>query len=76
MIFVGHLTIHIGSDTLRHDCVAERLNENTPICRGVCLLNLFYSLFGGYIPGGAELIPVYQICTPPGRSDCGYEVKN
>ena len=24
---------------------------------------------------GSKLIPVYQICTPPGRSDCGCEAE-
>ena len=25
---------------------------------------------------GSKLIPVYQICTPPDRSDCGCEAEN
>ena len=35
----------------------------------------FYSLFGGYKILRPEFVPVYQICTPPGRSDCGCEAE-
>jgi len=52
------------------------LNENTPI-RGVFVYFLiFSSLCGGYKSGRPEFIPVYQICTPPDKSDCGCEAEN
>ena len=49
------------------------LNENTPIGRGVHSYLTFYSLYGGHKPDGSKLIPVDQICTPLGRSECGYD---
>lgn len=41
------------------------------------------SIYGGrvwyvlnVVQRGSKLIPVYQICTPPDRSDCGCEAEN
>ena len=54
----------------------NEINENTPIRGGVYSFLDFYSLFGGYKILRSKFIPVYQICTPPDRLDCGCEAEN
>lgn len=48
----------------------------TPLYAGALRCSVNSSLCGGYKLGRPKFIPVYQICTPLGRSDCGCDAEN
>lgn len=51
----------------------ENSKQKRPFCQGRSIH--IRSLFGGYKVLRPEFIPIYQICTPLDRLDCGYEAK-